>query len=543
MFYYYVDPISLMYYQYMSGDGSNNNGRHLTYPDSNSTNQQINRTLEDNLQSEWWTGIQTSMNAVKKKHPKNVDFYIIDGEGHCSFGLYYPLQDEGFEEWAAPIVKEGRVVGNKRPSAAVFLCSVALGGLLALATLTAMKQKNQSKLLDGEASMNESSGARRMPAAILQIKSVILRQSSRYSSYPWTAAYIFATTLYFVCMLVVQGFAHPLDNPSLGPSAVGLSSFGINNPSLVIYKMEHYRLFTSTFLCSGVLTYLMVMFSMYKHGAALESALLENKHHHWTFPMVAAIISMGANLFYACIGKGASCTSLALAIGLNVFSGVLQRRSAAANLNSLYPSPWVFTIFWSVIGSTPLFPFDSVVAILVSVVIGAALGLLLFDSNKSEQIDTDNYADSSVSVQENESASIRWSFVKGTGAAYCILYLLIVFRVPSPDERNVHPYLTGCNLVYSDQIGEFVEKYANGYNGRMLQGNDDVFDGQNLCAQLCIPHLVHRPLIWGVRKLGLVAVEEGTCEENGYDEHIADKTVREYTITFEVQVFTQSQDE
>lgn len=127
----FVDPISLMYYQYMSGNGNNNARSLTTYPDS--TNLQRNRTLEDNLQSEWWTGIQTSMNAVKKKHNQNVDFYIIDGEGHCSFGLYYPLQDAGFEEWAAPIVKENRVVGSKRPSAAAFLCSAVLGGMLALA--------------------------------------------------------------------------------------------------------------------------------------------------------------------------------------------------------------------------------------------------------------------------------------------------------------------------------------------------------------------------------------------------------------------------
>jgi hypothetical protein len=196
------------------------------------------------------------------------------------------------------------------------------------------------------------------------------------------------------------------------------------------------------------------MFSMYKYGAALESALLENKFHHWTFVMVAAIISMGVNLFYACTGKGASCTSLALAMGLNVFSGVLRRRSAYVNFNVSFPSPWVFTVFWSIIASTPLFPFDSVVTISVSVIIGAVLGVLLFDNSKGEQIDTgSNACDSTLSIQRNERMSIRWAFVNGAGATYFIMYLLILFRVPSPPEQNVYPYLTGCNLVYSDQIG------------------------------------------------------------------------------------------
>lgn len=522
--------------------GNNDNERLLTsYPEPNNTQKvHLNRRLEDDLQTEWWTGIQTSMSTVKQKHGKNVDFYIIDGEGHCSFGLYYPLQDQGFEEWVAPIVKENRVVANKRPSAVAFICSIAMGGLLLLAALSSMKQKNQRKLLDDDASLNESRRVRRISPWLLQLKELAIHQASRYSTYPWTAVYLFSCTLYFVCMLISQGFAHPLDNPTLGPSAVGLSSFGINNPSLVVYRMEQYRLVASTFLCSGVITYLLVAFSMYRNAAVLESTLLENNHPHWTFALVAAMISLGVNLFYVIAGKGATSASLALVIGLNVFSGVLQRRSSS-NLNTVYPAPWGFTIFWAIVGSTPLFPFDSVVAISTAVVIGAVLGMLLFDNSKSDQTDED-YQMSSDSTDAAAVPSIRWNAVKCTGGVYLLWYLLILFRVPSPYQSNVYPYLTGCNLVYSDQIGDFIKQYANGYGGgRKLEGTDDYFNGQNMCAQLCVPHLVHRPLVWGVRKLGLLAVEEGTCEENGYDEHVADKTMREYTVTLEVQVFTQSE--
>eukprot|EP00956_Cyclotella_meneghiniana_P027750 scaffold63048_cov65-Cyclotella_meneghiniana.AAC.3 len=520
----------------MSGNGNNNNRRSLSSFLSQSNNNTLtDRNLEDNnnLQTEWWNGIVTSMNAVKKKHNKNVFFYMIDGEGHCSFGLYYPLQDEGFESWASPIVREGRVIGNNRPSAVSFVVSFALGSLCLMAAVAAARQKNESKLLDEETiSDSNNHRARRLSSSLLRLKGILIHQASRYSSYPWTASYLFTCSSYFVLMLILQGFAHPLDNPTLGPSAVGLSSFGINNPSLIIYRMEHWRLFTSTFVCSGVITFLLVFISMYKYGAALETAMMENKHPHWVFAMVVAIISLGVNLIYACIGNGASGASLSLVIGLNVFCGILKRRSDALSAYTPYNKPyvtsWGFTIFVALIGCTPLFPFDSLVTIFAAIVIGTLLGLFVFKNTL-------------LGLTEGSSGSaLRWNIVRGTGVLFFIMYLLVLLGVPSPEVRNIYPYLTGCNLVYSDQISDFVEQYASNYGGRALEGNDDVFGGQNMCAQLCLPHLVHRPLVWGANKLGLIAIEEGTCEENGYDEHIADKAIREYTITIEVELYTQS---
>lgn len=563
----------------MSGNANNNNRRSLASLDSNNLQQlppqnvQSHRKLGDDDQSLWWSGIQSSMTFIKKKHNKNVEFYIIDGEGHCSFGLYYPLQDEGFERWASPIVKESVVVGNKRPSAASFLTSIVLGGLSILLIRTAASQKNQGKLLTDD-TFGTDANATRMPAASLRIKGIVLHQASKYSSYPWTASYLLTTTIYFICMLLMQGFAHPLENPALGPPAVGLSSFGINNPALIVYKMEHYRLVTSTFLCSGILTYLLVLHTMYKKGAALESALMENMQPHYVFLLVGIIISMGVNLLYVFIGKGASCTSLALVIGLNAFSGVLQRRSPSSCAKS-YPVSSGLTILLVVIGSSPLFPFDTILALCASLMIGSITALLLFERSQSEVLETknemskqpstympekkiasrwnlfkgkgqsqmletedDNAKEPSTYTLERREA-IRWPFVKGTGIVYFTMYLLVLFRVPSPNKNNIHPYLTGCSLVYSDQIGDFVEKYASNYRRRELGGNEDLFGGQNVCAQLCVPHLVYRPVLWGVRKFGLIELEAGSCEENGYDVHIADKTVREYTVTLEAQVFTQ----
>ena len=85
------DPVSLMFYEYMSGNGENG-GRSLSLatPHGFVAGEDNNRRMEDNdQQSQWWNEISYSMELAQKKH-RNVDFYMIDGEGHCSFGLYYP---------------------------------------------------------------------------------------------------------------------------------------------------------------------------------------------------------------------------------------------------------------------------------------------------------------------------------------------------------------------------------------------------------------------------------------------------------------------
>jgi hypothetical protein len=54
--------------------------------------------------------------------------------------------------------------------------------------------------------------------------------------------------------------------------------------------------------------------------------------------------------------------------------------------------------------------------------------------------------------------------------------MLILLCIPSPDKQNIHPFLAGCGLVYSDQSGDFVNTYAGDYiNGRRLNGNGDWF--------------------------------------------------------------------
>ncbi len=89
--------------------------------------------------------------------------------------------------------------------------------------------------------------------------------------------------------------------------------------------------------------------------------------------------------------------------------------------------------------------------------------------------------------------------------------------------------------------------YAGDMNGdrerRLEEVGDDWMNGENLCAQLCVPHIAYRPAVWGVGQFSPISIEAGSCEENGYDVHVADKTFRELTITLEVQLFTAADSE
>ena len=441
------DPISLMFYQYMSGNGDNN-GRSLELAGSYESNPSAlvaeggHRRMEDDLQSQWWTETSASMAWATKKH-RNVQTYIINGEGHCSFGLYYPLQESGFEEWATPIVKEKMVIGNRGPSIMAFLSSLAFGGLLIFLTRrTTRKSGKEASLIeatDDDADSNymgevAATTAKRLRIGFVmqKVENVARPITSKCESWPWTAGYLLTTSIYFIIMLVSIGFAHPLDNPGFGPSAVGLSIFGINNPALIIYKMEHFRIITSTFVYSGLTTYLFMAYTLFKTG--VEKAMTINNHAHWHFPLVSGILSFAINLFYACIGNGASCGSLALALGLNTFSTTMRRRS------DVYPSSWCVTILVFILGCSPLFPFDCLVALTTAVITGFVMGLLLFVEEPvttSAEEDLGDYHNNDVPVNKEESKTqlakqhaVRWKFVHGMGVIYLLMYLLLLFRVP-----------------------------------------------------------------------------------------------------------------
>ena len=161
--------------------------------------------------------------------------------------------------------------------------------------------------------------------------------------------------------------------------------------------------------------------------------------------------------------------------------------------------------------------------------------------------------DDHMTANREETSTKKRTFVLNLGfldvaTPALMLFLLLVFRIPKPDVHNVYPYLTGCGLVYSDQVGDFVNAYAGGAGGggRLLEeGNEgDMFNGDNVCAQLCLPHLIYRPAVWGAQQFAssVLNIERGTCEENEYNSHIADKTIEAYSVVFEVQLYTSSYD-
>jgi hypothetical protein len=517
------DPVSLAYYQYMSGSGGNDD-RSLLWSPYNSTSNGSHRRMSDDAQSQWWTEIDASMVYIKKSH-RNVDTYVIDGEGHCSFGLYYPLQEESFETWAAPIVKERMVIGNRRPSVAAFLVSLLSGGILVLITRRSRRKNAQSESFEMKNNLDsslvgetEATAAKRIRLGLLveTIDRAMQPLTTKCQSWPWTAGYLLATSIYFISMLITQGITHPLDNLAFGPSAVGLSSFGINNPALVIYRMEHFRLVTSSFLCSGVIPYLLMTYTLCKTG--LEAAMLTNNHPSWHFLLVVGMVSFVCNLLYACVGIGASCASLELALGLNAFSATMHRRSRIFN------APFRFTIFAFILGCTPFIPFESWISLTAAVFAGVLAGLALFvnDSGGGEPDEETTYPQQRVC----------WKFVHAMGIFQLLMYILLVLRVPAPDTRYLYPYQTGCGLVYSDKVGDIVDAYVGGARR--------VLEIDNTCAQTCIPHLVYRLSLWGADQLSPFTVKKGTCEDNGYDTRVADKTFQKYSVVFEVQLFSTS---
>lgn len=52
---------------------------------------------DDAGQSMWYSDTMESLNTIMKKF-SNVDTFFIDGDGHCTLGLYYALQEYGFED-------------------------------------------------------------------------------------------------------------------------------------------------------------------------------------------------------------------------------------------------------------------------------------------------------------------------------------------------------------------------------------------------------------------------------------------------------------
>mmetsp|Transcript_27585 Transcript_27585/g.67097 ORF Transcript_27585/g.67097 Transcript_27585/m.67097 type:complete len:819 (+) Transcript_27585:229-2685(+) len=502
---YNNDPISQMYYSYMGG----------MYADDDGYN---GRQLEEDVSDAWWSSLSGSLAYVQKRH-KNVQTFIMDGEGHCTFGWYYAIQQDGFDDWIKSIIKEKPVFGRTSSATPLFAVAAILGGLVALGAMNSRKKRDIG--VDDGVLLNEGETRRSSSQLLHSTFSKFSGFCTRFSDYPITAGYFAIVTIYFVTMLISQGFAHPVNNPSLGPSANSLSSFGINNPSLIVYNSQLIRLITSGFLCSGVLTFAILAFTLHRHTRNLEKEIGSSKE----FCILALAVMLGSNLIYACVAGGASCATIATILGMNTLSIVLPRNTPASETPAS-PKPICSTITIFILAALVL-PFNSWIINLSSICIGLFLGYAVAE-RQAQEVESDLGTGHSLYTAKRNP-------LKGFCAFCLVLLLLLACRAIRPNRLYTSPFLTGCDLTYvelpSDIVGSF-------YDNRRLEAAGD--EGDTICAEFCVPHIAGRPLVWGASTYSGYAVSSGQCQDKGYDTHIADKTFSKATYSVDVEVYTTS---
>ena len=487
------DPVSLAYWQAMGGG----------YDDD----------ANDDEEDSWANDMEASLTTVQSEF-SNVNVFYIDGQGHCSFGLHYALQEDGFEDFAEGIIAEQQILRKTASSVPFFTISAAVGSLLAVA---ASLSRASSDRKVSEAEQNNSQEflpKKNLTEKVADVMKPLLPFGQRFEKCPITAGFFLTTSFYFVIMLITGEIAHPLNNPSLGPSATALSTFGINNPTLIVTKGQVLRLITSSFLCSGVLTYLMFTACVFKCMRHVEAAISSNV----VFGAVTLIIALGSNLIYSLFGEGASCGSLALVLGMNMFSFSM---SSKYGFDLQFPRLWFSTFFNTLFGIV-LFPFNNWIMIVAAMILGAFVAPLV--------VRMDDY----FSVQ-NHFERLSKATLSAVSVVYFIVFILVVSGVPKPDTVYQYPYLTGCTMMYTDELDTILADYGG---GRRKLGD---FDG--FCAQFCVPHLIEKPFYWSVSSLTEYAMTRGQCEDIGYDGHAADKTITYFGYSLDIEAFYQTGDD
>lgn len=487
------DPVSEIYYQWMAGYNNNDD------------DDDGRRFLEDNdIANEWYQKLTTSVGTVQSKH-SNLQTFWIDGEGHCSFGLYYALQESSdFEAFAGDIFRENKSLAM-RPSVFDFLLAI---GVAAAGVFFVFRRKKTAISEDGllnndEKNVQSTSSWRQHVAAL----------TSAVETCPYTAGYGIATVIYFFIMTVKEGFVHPLDNPSLGPSANALSAYGINNPTLVVSGFQWFRLVSSNFLCSGVIAFLYVVASLWWRVRHLEDELASS------FLFVATSISLSINALYCLFGEGASASSAGLMVALRSYDLALSDRVRSKGWASvrLVVEYGIFSL---------LLPFNSWILLSFALLVGpfvllAKKGLKIWKERDGEKV------------------SLKPVAMKiALGALVGIPILIMVAASPDPKYRD--PFFTGCKPFWSDQVEDLT-------SGSIFSNNDDdqgrrrhLVDYDGLCAQFCIPNIVVGPI---TKVFGVKAIEKGQCSENGYDMRSFTKTFSYMTYSLDVNVFYASGDD
>ena len=565
------DPISLTYYEYMSGSGDNGN-----------------RRLDQDMESEWYSELTSSLDTIQAKH-KNVETYWINDEGHCSFGLYYALQEDGFEAWSGSVFQESTVSMAPRPAVGAFVVAILMGVGLSVAVLFSTRKKSRSTAIESTDSLMSDPSVVEMPRMIREYvrensvafetaESMLSDQNieeihkkcfgrlkasfslrmrawlSKVSDCPITAGLAFTITVFFWTMICTEGFAHPLNNPSLGPSAIGLSRYGINNPSLIVYKRQWFRIITSNFLCSGVLTYLLTMTYLAYPVRSLEMTLASPRQTLW----IISLVAIGINLMYAWILEGATCSALAFVLGLQAVHLVLKRQRGLPNHYTIPVICMLLVFFLSF-----LFPFNNQWMMLSSILMfGPAAGWfglkVSLQTKATENQVSDEYVgepmdDSSENdtkhgqttetvhrdgLINDEQATAKYTPRKEIMYGYAVWLVLVVLGLGfnGPNELYMEAFYTGCELYYSTDVENIASDLYSNDEDRRLDENSY----ESMCAEFCIPHIASRFVKIGVDKLG-VPIQRGQCQDVGYDERVADKTFAYMSYSLDVEVYYSSQ--
>ena len=114
-----ADGISLYYYKIMSEGISGLFGRDRElssaeqdmYKMSKMAQPSLHRKMNDEddpVLIDWWQKMNNSMTLAESTHI-NFDSFVMEGDGHCSFGLNVPLEYEGFKDWLANLLDEDEV--------------------------------------------------------------------------------------------------------------------------------------------------------------------------------------------------------------------------------------------------------------------------------------------------------------------------------------------------------------------------------------------------------------------------------------------------
>ncbi|KAG7349753.1 pectin acetylesterase [Nitzschia inconspicua] len=578
------DPVSLIYYQYMSGNGGDNNNRRL---DDN-----------NNIDNQWYTELTNSISFIENKH-HNVKSFWVDGEGHCTLGMYYALQDSNFEAFASNIVKEDPLIGTARPAFNAFLLASCLGlGLIGFLIFNKRRRTlREGREVDDDlfGDQNDDSGFTTRVSWKSHWKKRTTTLLTTYEDHPVVTGYALCICLYFWFMIIEEGFCHPVNNPSFGPNAVGLSNFGINNPSLIVYQHQWFRLLTSNFLVTGALTFFYANFYLWFRVRHLERRMLNEFNSPWLFVTLAVVLATVINAFYCLFPsqQGASATAIPLLMGLHACHLTIYWNSFVRPFLSIAAILLDFVLILI------FFPFNSWVMMLTALVAGPILARIsrrfdswlpgpmdveknmknasTFDqselrSNGGDQGAVDDDEEVSYETMDERVASTpdgtrsrRRKFITRTifcaGLALFVLLIVPFFInvVASPNKVYSQPFYTGCKLFYTTDIdglssSSFVsnddenEEEKGGAGRRImavssdfvrwLQG-DDQDRGNYQCASFCIPHMV-TPVFKQVVHAKGIPIQKGTCRDQGYSTKLLDKTFSAFAYSLDVELYSAS---